>query len=1099
MYTKTIVKAFERNREKLIQVGDTYVCCFDTQKFLKEPATDYQFKLRLVGDQGVHPAWLCEGGYPLLYRMIDDALCTQVVHHSQFSLKLKMNYENYPKRVYYKMLFPLHITPQYKVKKGDDKHFKFSIYVKTKDLTIKSDGKVEIVFEKRFIRPGVDERDISYEADEIVKIPIQEGSYDWQKIEKYFELEENIANLLIYIVVEKSKGIVYFEDPVFETLEGHNLLPQFTMSNPYHEYLNWFGENISRKEWTDLRIKINNQVCFEGEVFQRTHIGSEQEIEIPREAIKEGANEVAIENISDYFCPFPYKLKEVQLLYRPYKRLNIISYPEVVRIEEQFAVLIDLKEKEDKVTIQSKTSKITSEQEHYFFEENGFQVVYFKVLEAGVDLPIQIILGDEVEKITIKRSVIKEEDNILTGTGDAIYIPQDVKQVETFLGWYLKYRIGKFITFRPVYRWCGTRVINPKYWERVVELCNKVQLKYCHMIDGREMPGMNANPTLKMLEGDNFIGSQGHERDGAFCYWGDARGGQNPLFDELFYRFYKHEDYQYATPPQYDDKRLYSHFTPYMSDNMEEAKKIYIQNIQMSLKNVKRHSGPTVLFKYFYEAGVENAGGELMYGPHEVILAAQRGAAKAYNKQETLAHLAVQWSTTPHDTIERYRRYQLALFMCYTQGIHHINTEEGLWRMEEYFSYYDRFDNACMMHRKVQQDFNHFILTHTRKGRMIHPIALLHGNNDGWVCFGRRSAWGYIGDEWSFSTPEESWDLIKVFYPDSVLHAIYRHPCENKIQGFYTRTPYGTVDILPIEAEVNIYKEYPAMAFLGWNTAEAIQIDKLLHYVTEGGQLLLSWCHLFTTSIRKEALEGESDLISQRYIQLLLGIKEYAFDKEDKDSHMATLTLDELTTVTTWLEGMPLVIEHKVGKGKVTFVNTCLFPADRRIRETYEKLLEDLVSKVTLSYYERGYIVVEDTVNFTIYDREDNLRTIYLLNIDWWSKEKDIAEAKLKWKEKTIPIKVARGKINILTLADRIAIYTDDNDTEVLEITENEEKIIIHLQGRGETKIQIIAPWYGIKTSEEIVAESVEGIYNLKVNLEGISHIELKKTDKNTR
>jgi phosphoribosylpyrophosphate synthetase len=71
-----------------------------------------------------------------------------------------------------------------------------------------------------------------------------------------------------------------------------------------------------------------------------------------------------------------------------------------------------------------------------------------------------------------------------------------------------------------------------------------------------------------------------------------------------------------------------------------------------------------------------------------------------------------------------------------------------------------------------------------------------------------------------------------VFYPRSRLDAIYRNPCpEDEPQGWYTGTPYGPVDLLPVEAPARIMAGYGALVFLGWNSVREQELRKLLAYV----------------------------------------------------------------------------------------------------------------------------------------------------------------------------------------------------------------------------------------------------------------------------
>jgi hypothetical protein len=203
---------------------------------------------------------------------------------------------------------------------------------------------------------------------------------------------------------------------------------------------------------------------------------------------------------------------------------------------------------------------------------------------------------------------------------------------------------------------------------------------------------------------------------------------------------------------------------------------------------------------------------------------------------------------------------------------------------------------------------------------MVVPFAFLHGKNDAWACFGRGSAWGLTGEKWEFNEVERSWDLLKVFYPDSVLDAIYKYPCENKPQGFYTRTPYSAVDILPIEADKTIYSNYKVLAFLGFNTATSEQFEKLYDYCNKGGILILSWCHMFTTKNREEALAFSSSFIDKDIIEELLGIR--CFEASTNNSKkMLNKSLSSSVEVVKYFDEKPLIIKNSVGKGQVVFVN----------------------------------------------------------------------------------------------------------------------------------------------------------------------------------
>lgn len=602
-------------------------------------------------------------------------------------------------------------------------------------------------------------------------------------------------------------------------------------------------------------------------------------------------------------------------------------------------------------------------------------------------------------------------------------------------------------------------------------LCNGLNLAYCHIIDGRELPGLNANPPARLLEGKGFLGNQAHERDGALYYWLQRKGHISDIFfEELSHRILHYEDApDYHFPIGYDGENTYLCFSPTAPEDMEQAAGQFVEKAKKALRGVKRHSGPSTLFKYFYQAGIETCSAELMYGPLEVILAALRGAGIAYGRETFGAHLAVQWGTTPHDTKERYRRYRLALFVSYLQGVSHINTEEGLYRMEELFAVLDRFSGACLCHGEVEREFVRFVRSHTRRGKMVRGAALLHGTYDGWACFCRRELWAQEGAQWKFDTPEKSWDLIRVFYPDSVLDAIYRHPCENAPQGYYTRTPYGSVDILPVEAPEAVMQTYGAMAFLGWNTADAGQIERLTAYVQNGGTLLMGWPHLFADKKREDAISGTPHVLEA---EKLTGVRFCGFGK--RQAGQPTKARIELLADTQILEigeetdETGLVTRHKLGKGTVYLVNAREYPGDEAVSAVYERLLEQLARKELKKQQEKGILTGNDTVEYTAYDRGDGTRVIYAVNIDWYSENKEEAEAVLKVGELSWQVKIKRDRIHIFTVCAGAAAETSDICAEVLEMKDTAEGLRIRAQGKKGDSVTVY-------TRDGVLRHSIDG------------------------
>ncbi len=1037
---------------------------------------DSSFRLQLRGRAGIHPSWMYEGGLPYLFRDIDDALCTET-DHSRFSLRIRCRGEDYPRRAYYRIDCPPRINSQYPVPPNGSTEWAFSGTVRTEDLEVEEHGSAQIRFETWMKWEGRDIRDIGREPDRTDIVNLPRGTSGWTRIGGQIEIGPDTAAVLVTIEVEKASGTVWLEDFSLTNDKGFNILPPFDMTNRYHEFMNWMGENLSQKEWTDLLVTVNGCDLGVHSCFQRCFAGNENEISVPDGVLRPGRNELILKNVSDYFQPVPYVLSRLAVHAEKTRPAQIIYCPEYVRAGEEFGILIRTGQPDLEVCVE--TDEPLSVKNCTSLRGKGLHVVRLSAGKAGEHLEVTVSCrsggdrravaagpadgsGEKGQKAYesyrdsawIKRIVEKETDGVITGSGDAVYIAQDMDEMERYLCWYLSENLGNMITFRPVYRWSGSRSCHPDVWRRMAELCSGLNMGYCYITDGRELPGINANPSDAMLQGDYYLGSQGHERDGAFYYWLQThRMCNETLYEQICRKVCRHPDYTYRVPFEYGTDDVYYNFNPVKCADMEEGARQFVEKAAASLKGIKRHTGPSTLFKYLYQAGIEVCGAELMYGPTEVILSALRGASEAWNKERFAAHLAVQWGTTPHDTETHFRRFRLALYLSYMHGCHHINTEEGFYRMEEMFAESDRFSISCSGHADIQREFLTFIQTHSRRGRMVSPAALLHGADDAWVCFTRRNAWSQEGDAWQFDTPEESWDLLRVFYPDSVLDAIYRHPCPDEPQGYYTRTPYGTVDILPAEAAVEKYMRHSHLAFLGYNTAAEDQIEKLEEYVKNGGKLLLGWCHLLTDTDRETAIRGIPHPLDARRLTglCLRSFRQGADGGRYGDVEQMAEHMEVLET----REGVPFVIRRKLGKGQVYFVNAAEYPADQRVRDTYENLLRQFAEEAARENFHKGWMTGNDTVGTAVYDREDGQRVIYAVNTDWWSSPVRCAKGVLHLADREYEVDIPADRITQITINGETAAVVSDLETEVMEIRQTEKGCAVTVQGSSEARMTI--------------------------------------------
>lgn len=143
-------------------------------------------------------------------------------------------------------------------------------------------------------------------------------------------------------------------------------------------------------------------------------------------------------------------------------------------------------------------------------------------------------------------------------------------------------------------------------------------------------------------------GFQGHERDGAYYYWGDGMfGDDGEFFRALRAKKLNHPDVSYRMPPKYRNGTGHLYYDTDEFDNAADAADTFQRNLNACLRGCSRHTGVTLLFRHFLRAGIDVIGAELMYGSHEILLSGLRGNALAYGKTETLSHLALQWHAEP--------------------------------------------------------------------------------------------------------------------------------------------------------------------------------------------------------------------------------------------------------------------------------------------------------------------------------------------------------------------------------------------------------------------------------------------------------------------
>ena len=134
-------------------------------------------------------------------------------------------------------------------------------------------------------------------------------------------------------------------------------------------------------------------------------------------------------------------------------------------------------------------------------------------------------------------------------------------------------------------------------------------------------------------------------------------------------------------------------------------------------------------------------------------------------------------------------------------------------------------------------------------------------------------------------------------------------------EGWFTSTPYGTVDLLPVEAPQDVMDRYKAMIFLGWNSYDANDFLRIRDFVFKGGTLLLTAAHLNEELQPDQPVRFPAD---DAVIREMLG-ENYR----------------QLTTKT----------EIVCGSGKIIYFPQKAYPAEMMLKADYVEAMKEIAAK----------------------------------------------------------------------------------------------------------------------------------------------------------
>ena len=216
-------------------------------------------RLYFRGETSLFYFWKTEYACQNEYITIEDSLDNENAFVAPYCLNLSSDVQVlYKKTAYKKLLWPPSLL--YLSLQGYTDTWHAGIYVKKKNLKIFPDGFVKMKFEVRYERPGVAKHNVSYDPDVVYEINIAEGSEDWNCHDMEIQVPSNrTASVSCVLEAVGYSGELYVERPYLTSVNGYNILPDFAPCSPEQEQLYWIGVNLSKREWPEFEITLNNQ------------------------------------------------------------------------------------------------------------------------------------------------------------------------------------------------------------------------------------------------------------------------------------------------------------------------------------------------------------------------------------------------------------------------------------------------------------------------------------------------------------------------------------------------------------------------------------------------------------------------------------------------------------------------------------------------------------------------------------------------------------------------------------------------------------------------------------------------------------------------
>ncbi|MDD5707835.1 MAG: beta-galactosidase trimerization domain-containing protein [Kiritimatiellae bacterium] len=347
--------------------------------------------------------------------------------------------------------------------------------------------------------------------------------------------------------------------------------------------------------------------------------------------------------------------------------------------------------------------------------------------------------------------------------------------------------------------------------------------------------------------------------------------------------------------------------------------------------------------------------------------------------------------------------FWLNLYLGYLSGASIIEDEEGgLAKVHSFVS--GPSDPLPSARQATMAAFYRWAAQHPRRSPLTVDIGFLYGRHEAitggmslnterpvrvWEGFGPATP------EWEYGQSERGWLLMDMLMPGVWLCPILQDPA--RLRRWFSGTPHGLVDIVPLEADAECLSSYRLLILPGWNTMREEDVGALVTFVERGGTLVLGLPQLQTSAERTKVVsQGVRDFISADSMARLCGLrltgathsagssdcngKRFELgDGNDGPVQLAAVVLEGTARAAALADGRSIVVEQRLGHGRVFTFTTMEYFGHRGLLPFANAWMSRLLERFDFDLRLEGG---DGEVAFFAYPENGHTR-VFLVNTDW--------------------------------------------------------------------------------------------------------------------